>query len=210
MFNTYILLMVVAFILSLFTWQRVDKKVIYIVIVLLAGLVAEFIVLYLKKQQIPHAIVYHIYIPVEYTLLTLFFRTKTAKKKIHPFLLFSIPLYIITSIILSVFFFRLSGYPSINFNIEGFLIIIWSVWLLNSFDEFEETSIFMKPALWLCMGLIFFFAGGFIFNGYYNHLKNTNEPLAKILNEYINNGLNIFLYITMSISFICSLKTAKY
>jgi hypothetical protein len=210
MFNTYILLMVVAFILSVFTWQRVDKKTIYIVIVLLAGLLAEFIVLYLKKQKIHHEIVYHIYIPVEYTLVTLFFRTKTVKKKIHPFLLASVPVYLLTSVILSVFFYRLTGYPSLNFNIEGFFIIIWSVWLLNSFDEFEDRSIFMKPALWLCMGLIVFFAGGFIFNGYYNHIKNTDESLAKKLNEYINNGLNIFLYITMSISFICSLKTAKY
>ncbi len=210
MFYTYITLMFIAFLLSVYTWKKIDRKVIYIAIVLLLGLITEFIVLFIKTQKADHSVLYHIYLPVEYTLFALFFRTKTAKKKIDRFILYSIPCYIITSIILSVFFYHFKGLPSLNFNIEGFLIIIWSVWLLNSFDEFEETSIFMKPELWLCMGLIFFYAGTFIFTGYYTYLKKTDEALADTLNGYINNGLNIFLYFTMSISFICSLKIKKY
>jgi hypothetical protein len=210
MFNTYIITMVVAFILSLCTWKKIDRKVIYIAAILLTGLVAECIVLFLKAGKIQHEVVYHIYIPVEYTLFALFLRTKTVNKKIDPFVLWSIPLYIIISISLSVFYYRFMDYPGLNFNIEGFFIIVWSVWLLNSFDEFEETFIFQKPVFWLCLGLIVFFAGNFIFTGYYNHLKNTDKKFADLLNGYINNGLNIFLYITMSISFICSHKTAKY
>jgi hypothetical protein len=210
MFNTYITLMFIAFLLSVYTWKKFDRKVIYIVIVLLLALIAEFIVIILKKQKIPYVFIYHFYIPVEYTLFSLFFRTKTVNKKIDRLILYSIPLYLVTSIILSFFFYHFKEYPSLNFNIEGFLIIIWSVWLLNSFDEFEETSIFMKPALWLCMGLIVFYAGNFIFNAYYNHLKDTNRVLAENLTTYLNNVLNIFLYITMSISFICTWKTGKY
>ncbi len=210
MFNTYITLMFITFLLSVYTWKKIDSKVIYIAIVLLLGLITEFIVLVLKEQEIAYEFAYHIYIPVEYTLFALFFRTKTAKKKIDRFILYSIPVYIITSVLLSAFFYHFKGLPSLNFNIEGFLIIIWSVWLLNSFDEFEETSIFMKPTLWLCMGLIVFYAGTFIFTGYYTYLKKTDKLLATTLNGYINNGLNIFLYFTMSISFICSQKIKKY
>jgi hypothetical protein len=202
--------MFIAFLLSVYTWRKIDSKVIYIAIVLLLGLITEFIVLFIKKQKIDHSVLYHIYLPVEYTLFALFFRTKTAKKKIDRFILYSIPCYIAASIILSAFFYHFKGLPSLNSNIGGFLIIIWSVWLLNSFDEFEETSIFMKPALWLCMGLIVFYAGNFIFNSYYNHIKNTDKALAKMLNEYINNGLNIFLYLTMSISFICTRRAGKF
>jgi hypothetical protein len=210
MFNTYITLMFIAFLLSVYTWKKFDSKVIYIVLVLLLGLITEFIVILIKAQKIDHAVLYHIYIPAEYTLFALFFRTKTAKKKIDRVILYSVPGYIITSLILSAFFYHFKGFPSLNSNIEGFLIIIWSVWLLNSFDGFEETSIFMKPTLWLCMGLIVFYAGNFIFNSYYNHIKNTDKALAKMLNEYINNGLNIFLYLTMSISFLCTRRAGKF
>jgi hypothetical protein len=210
MFNTYITLMCIAFLLSVYTWTKIDRKVIYIAIVLLLGLITEFIVLFIKTQKADHSVLYHVYLPAEYTLFALFFRTKTAKKKIDRFILYSIPCYIFTSIILSALFYHFKGLPSLNFNIGGFLIIIWSVWLLNSFDEFEETSIFMKPALWLCMGLIVFYAGTFIFTGYYTYLKKTDELLATKLNGYINNGLNIFLYFTMSISFICSVRIKKY
>jgi hypothetical protein len=210
MFYTYILLMFIAFLLSVYTWKKIDRKVIHIVIVLLLGLITEFIVILLQKKKIPYDIVYHIYIPAEYALYSLFFRTKTTNRKIDRFILYSIPCYIVTSIILSAFFYHFKGLPTLNSNIEGFLLIIWSVWLLNSFDEFEETSIFMKPALWLCMGLIVFYAGNFIFNSYYNYIKNTDKALAKMLNEYINNGLNIFLYFTMSISFVCTRRTGKY
>jgi hypothetical protein len=210
MFNTYISLMFIAFLLSVYIWKKIDRKVIHIVIVLLLGLITEFIVILLQKKKLPYAIVYHIYIPAEYVLYSFFFRTKTTNRKIDRFILYSIPCYIATSIILSAFFYHFKGIPTLNSNIEGFLLIIWSVWLLNSFDEFEETSIFMKPALWLCMGLIVFYAGNFIFNSYYNHIKNTDKALAKMLNDYINIGLNIFLYFTMSISFICTRRTGKF
>jgi hypothetical protein len=210
MFYTYITLMFIAFLLSVYTWKQIDRKVFYIVVVLMLGLIAEGIVLFLKSREIAYGLVYHIYLPAEYTFYALFFRTKTVNRAINRFILYSIPCYVITSLILSIFFYQFKGIPSLNFNIEGFLIIVWSVWQLNSFDEFEETSIFMKPVLWLCMGLIFFYAGNFIFTGYYTYLKQTDRELAKRLNEYINNGLNIFLYLTMSISFICSQKIKKY
>jgi hypothetical protein len=210
MFNTYITLLFIAFLLSVYTWTQVGKKLMYISTLLLLALITEFIVIALKKQDIAYAFVYHIYIPLEYVLFALFFRAITPGKKIAPYILYSIPVYFTTSMILSVFFYHFKDIPSLNFNISGFLIIIWALWLLNSFDEFEETSIFMKPTLWLCMGLIVFYAGTFIFTGYYTYLKKTDKLLATTLNGYINNGLNIFLYFTMSISFICSLKIKKY
>lgn len=155
-------------------------------------------------------VLYHIYIPIEYSLLAYFFSLSTKMPTLKKNILLSIPIYLMTSLILSVFILSFYEFPGLNFNIEGILLILWSLIILFNLQPIYEFSILKAPIFWICLGILIFHTGMFLFNGVFNYLFKLNSPLAKQLFQLVNKNLNFLLYICFSIAFVCSHQMKKY
>lgn len=191
-----------------------DKSMRLFPYLLLTSLFAELLVIYiyfiLNKKNGEYFIIYHIYIPIDYLFLGLFFYYAFEKQRIKKVISISIPTFMLISIYLSINIIGFRKYPGLNLNIEGCLLILLSIYRLFTLEPNTNISISKHPVFWICTGLLIYNLGGFIFNGYYNFLIETMSPLAKELNYILNKSFNIILYISFSIAFICSNLTKKY
>lgn len=201
----YLFLLGVSFALSL--WCVKNDKTFWLLSTLL-GLsilteLAVYFMYFVLEWKPQFFAVYHIYIPLEYTLLSYFltqYISSTAAKRL---IFISIPIFIIGSLSITI----LTGpfiFPGSNLNAEGILIIVWTMVALFSIKPISDTPIFRLPIFWISVGLLVYYAGGFFFNFTYQYLQETESALARVLNGIINKGLNYILYTFMIIAFLCS------
>lgn len=177
--------------------------------ILVFGLAIEAIVeilQFLKKDDTPP---YYVYIPVEYCCLAFFYRQNTESLGFKKALLFSIPIYLIAAITLSIFHYRLSGYPSLLYNISCFFSTVWICLLLFNFNKGNGKEIWTHPLFIILSAFLIFFAGIFFFNPAYTYVQKKDPMLAANLRIYINTILNYILYILLSYGFLCSANTTK-
>ena len=161
----------------------------------------------LKKA---YNIVYHIYLPLEYSIFSYFFYLNLEQKFIKKIILLAIILVVLFCCILSLNFVPVTSYPGDIFNLVGGGLTLWAIIVLFNLQPVNNVAFFKLPLFWICFGIIFFYPGMFFFNEVYEHLNNNQPELARKLNYYINKSLNCLLYTCFSISFICSNQMKKY
>lgn len=152
---------------------------------------------------------YYLYIPVEYYCLTQFYKRNTAAVFLVKALNISVPLYFLSALLLAIYRYRFSGYPSVVYNISCFLNIVWITLLLFNFKMGDGQEIWRQPLFVILSALLIFFAGVFFFNLVYAYLQEKDPALAKNLRTYINIVLNFILYLLLSYGFICSANKRK-
>ncbi len=207
----YYILLVTCFFLSLVVYkQRKWRGVIFLVVLLLFGIIIEIAVDILKYYRINHRILYHIYIPIEFTLVALVFSFSNQKQYVKRFILYSIPFFILLSLFISFCFVSVLDFPGLQFNIEGVMLIMLSLISLFSIEVREGVRIGNHPIFWFSVGLLIFHSGLFFLNGLYNYYSNIDKQAAMKLNRLLNGSLNILLYLFWVYSLICSLIIKRY
>ena len=206
----YQIALFIAFACSFLVLKNSNKSLIIFPILFFFANTTELIVAFEKhNHKINYPYIYHFYIPIEYILLGYFYYLNSYSKKVRSIILYSIPLFIIACLYISICAKPNEKYPTLQFNIEGLLIITWVLISLFSLKSEEDINIFKHPFLWINIGLLFFHSGNFFLMGSYNYLLNYNLPLAKKLFKLINTTLNLLLFIFFIIGFICSTQTRK-
>lgn len=155
-------------------------------------------------------LIYHIYIPLEYSLLAAFFYTITQNKTVKRMVLISIPFYVLCSLLLSLFVTSIAEHPGWNFNLEGVLLITWCLITLFTMEPLQELPLLKLPVFWICLGILVFHSGIFFFNGVYAYLQGTNLQTAEHLNQLIIKNLNYLLYLCFTVGFLCAIRMRKY
>ena len=158
LFFIYHLLLAVTFILYLI-FKRSDKRLVYLGILLAVSNIVETIVAYSINVGQPFFYWYHIFIPIDYILLSLLFWNFQKVKWIKAFTIITIPFFVIICLWLSIFKIPLNEYPSLHSIFRGILLILISVLTLFTFsedDKYYRVSIF-----WICIGVLILYSGGF-------------------------------------------------
>lgn len=207
----YLLALIISLVLSL-VCRKSDSSLRVFPWLLSASLVTELVVHYLRyvlhlKPQ--HLVAYHVYIPLEYGLLCWYLYQNADSRWLKQSILYSIPVFVVYSVVLSVWITSVYVVPAANFNTEGILIIIWALAVLFTLPVRDHLSIFQLPLFWICVGLLLFYAGSFMFMGVFNYLLTKESALAIQLNRIINKGLNYILYGCFSYAFLCSHRLGK-
>ena len=153
---------------------------------------------------------YHFYIPIEYCLVTYYFSNLIQIEWVKKLLKISIPVYVTISILISVFINKINQLPSLQYNIDGTLIIIWSIITLFNLPFKPEESIFKAPYFWFCIAFMILFSGQFFMNGFFNSLSKTKPILAEKLGFIIYYCLNYLFYSFMILGLLCSKPTQRY
>jgi hypothetical protein len=154
-----------------------------------------------------YSFVFHIYQPVEYSLLALFYYSLIKKPLIKKLILFSVPVMLIFSVSYysfagGVFF----GADFIDFCVSAFFICIWVVvFFFELLHSEEDFNLVTYPAFWINAANLLFYGGCLLIMGIYFSLYGRNKILAtQLLN--INHYLNLVLYCMYIIGFIQPVK----
>jgi hypothetical protein len=83
---------------------------------------------------------------------------------------------------------------------------IYYFWEL--FQQRESLNLLRQPAFWICSGLLFYCACSFPLQGMLNFMKSLPKVILENL-LIIFDILNIFLYLSFSIAFLCRLKIKR-
>jgi len=130
---------------------------------------------------------------------------RPAAKKVFLFVLVAYPLFSLVNI----FFIQVATFHTMSYCLGCLLIVcacIYYFWEL--FQQKSSVDLIHQPAFWVCSGLLFFYSCTFPLYG----LTKLMESLPKVILVNLFNIfilLNIFLYLSFTIAFLCRLKTRK-
>ena len=190
---------------------RHDAEVWILTLLLALAVLTEatvYVMYYLLALKPQFFAVYHIYIPFEFALLSLYFSRHVHIVLVKKIIAVAIPVFAVCSVWLT-YQNGLFTYPGNNLNLEGFLIIIWAVISLFSIQPKTDVSLFKLPVFWMSVGVLLYYSGGFFFNFVYQYISSEQSEIVRRLNELVNKGLNFVLYTFMIISFVCSNRLSK-
>jgi hypothetical protein len=111
--------------------------------------------------------------------------------------------------LINIFFFQRGGFHTITYALGCLLIIICCVYyFLELFQRPSSVNLGRQPAFWICSGLLFYYTCTFPLYGAINMLKLFPRVILSNL-LYILVLLNILLYLSFTIAFLCRLKTRR-
>lgn len=176
---------------------------------MLVSVLTETAVEIIGKAQKQHYVVYHFFVPLEYTLVTLLLRSAVRNRNIQRAMLLSVFFFWPLSLFISFFVQRLTAFPGISGGVEGMLIILWCLLTLLFIEPRPNLSIFRLPVFWMALGFMAYFVGTTTFNTVYNHLYKTQTARAEQMFNLFNNVSNYVLYIFLIIGILCHKARTK-
>lgn len=182
----------------------------YIIWLLICTAITESIgmynLLFLKKVYYP---IFHIYQPIEYTLLALYFKSIIDLKPWKTIIKLTIPLMIALNLINSIWIQKINELPTYPFLITAILVSGWTiVYYYQTMIQESEIQLIKNSDFWISTGILFFYLGAFFVMGFINIISQKNTEIAIQLYN-INHFLNIVMYTTFTFSFICQVRYQK-
>lgn len=168
--------------------------------------VLGFYSLYISSEKKVNFVLYNIYAPVSFFILSLFFYrvidNKNTKKNVI--------LLVLLIGFVHIFFIFDSLSNKYNFKIFLLSITILSIYSILFLRQIldSEASIYLNPHFWIVTGILFFYAGYFFLSGFINYISLKDPILARKLFT-INHLLNIIYYSLVTYGFICQRRLAK-
>jgi hypothetical protein len=177
---------------------------------LVCGMVNELVVLYLRQSGSSDHLPHHIYVPLEYILLVVFYCRQMPHRSICRTMLLSIPAYVFMALMVYRSPETFSQFPSLTYLASAFLNVVWLVLVFFYFRPPGNVAITALPLFWILAALLVFYAGVFCFLATYQYLLQHHRTIADQSRQLINQSLNILLYIMLSYAFLCSTKVKSF
>lgn len=206
----YLTLVMLGVIASFIAWRKGIKKYLILSILLFCTAIVEIGVQVLVKMKIEFISLYHIFSFIEYPLFCLFLIDAIKTSNVKKIVLISIPVFILSALSLSIFYYHFNNFPGGNINLEGIFQCIVCTYILFNLDVEEDIPILKNQYFWICSGILIFFGTTFFFNGLLTYVFSYNATKALTLFSIINKPLNIILYSFIFIGILCSLKTRSF
>lgn len=206
----YYILFALALLVSFWATNQSICGLNYLRLLLIGGLISEVLVDATSAFSFNSNLIYYIYLPFEYLMLTLFFAKSVKMNSSQRIIVFSIPVYLMIYVALLFYYYPKFEYPGMIYNLGCLIIIIWAVIRLFNLEIVDEVSIVKNPLFWICTGLLILYTGVFFYNAVYNYLLHAKSELASSLRLIINMNLNYLFYLAWIYAFICSIRLKKY
>ena len=99
-------------------------------------------------------------------------------------------------------------FQSMTYSLGCLFVVIGCIYYFwELFQNKNYIRLTREPAFWICSGLLFYYACSFPIYGLINFIAN-DVPVIKVL-AIILDTLNILLYLSFSIAFLCRLQLKK-
>jgi len=161
---------------------------------------------YLVFQLTRNLYLYHLLIPIQYTLFSLVFYQALEGDAPRKAILASIPLYLLTVLLITLHLQTTTEFNSYARLLKNALLACWALlYYREVFKDLKIIRLHREPMFWISTGLFFYSLGNFFVDGLMNYLLGISFELAHAL-YYVSVFLGYFLYITFLIAFVLSCK----
>jgi hypothetical protein len=205
------IIIAISFLASLVAWSkpRAEFYLRSFTLFLLLTLIVESIGLFFIMERRANTILYNIFSAVEFTFYFYVLHEIIHHKKAKKLIAQIIWIYIVLVVLNNLFIQKITSFPSITYSIGCLLVISFCIYyFLELFQLSRSINLIRQPAFWVCSGLLFFYACSFPIFGLLNFLKNMPRTTAQNFLIVIA-FLNIFLYSSYTIAFLCRVRTRK-
>ncbi len=176
---------------------------------LLLTVVVIFIANYLSAHNGNNTVLYNFFGAFEFCFYFFVLYRIIQKELMKKIVFWILCIYPVLALINIFFIQGLNSFHSITYALGCLLIVTICVYyFLELFQLDHSVNLARQPAFWICSGLLFFYACTFPIFGLLNFLRSLPYVILKNL-ETIIDLLNIFLYSSFTIAFLCRLRTRK-
>jgi hypothetical protein len=197
----YYVLLVTCFVISLFHLNIKEVKL--LALLLGVSIITEVIVEIIGTQGFAFFVVYHFFVVLEYSLITIILRSGIREPRWRLLMGISIIIFGLVSLFYSFVVGGWRVFPGINITIESFLVICWCLLSFFSITPDSEASIFRHPFFWLTLAFFVYFSASMSVNGFYNLLLETDVGKAPYFFAVLNSLSNYLLYIMLIKGILC-------
>lgn len=192
---------------GIYTYKRLAKPTKILFWLLAYTFISELIALYIKTYYGKNVYIYHLYNPVQYTLITYAFYLEMRH---YRFMLYSIFLFWAFAVINGIFWEPFLEMFCANLSMTK--SIVTSFWALLYFYELlknvNEYKFLDYPLVWTSIGFLVFNVTNIVGLGLFNVLP-PNDTLAAVIKN-VRSFTNYFLYSAFIGAFFCLQKTISH
>lgn len=176
---------------------------------LLIAIIIQYFASWLVSTYGRNTILYNFYAVFYFTFYLFVLKEVISSprvKKIIRYILFIYPVLTVCNIL---FIQGIRNWNSVGYSLGSLLVVAFSIYYFYElFKRPQFTALSKEPAFWLCSGLLFFYACSFPFLGLANFVQNAPEVILRNLSTILTL-LNIFLYTSFIIAFLCRWRVKK-
>ena len=202
----YIVLLLITLISYFTQFRKKDLYVKLVILLLILWLITTVAAIYATKYAglKNNLFIFHIFTPLEYIILALFFREIIANATVKRLLTYSIPLFIFVAILFTLFIQKLDQSNSGIITLESVIMIFLSLFFLREVLLLQQATVLHKfPLFWIIVGLLFYFTGNLVIEGMLNYVIIHSMQLAKRI-YYIGHIFKYLLFISFTIGAFCN------
>jgi hypothetical protein len=176
---------------------------------LLITIIVEIIGSLLSDKKINTLLLYNIFSTFEFIFYFWILRQVIKNKKAKKIILYCLYLYPLLVFSAIVFWMKPNSFHATTYAFGCLMIVAICVYyFFELFQLSHSVNLIRQPAFWICSGLLFFFSCSFPIYGFANFLSQLPAIILRNL-EVILNIMNILLYTSFTIAFVCKFKVRK-
>jgi hypothetical protein len=163
---------------------------------------------YLALQKIDNTLMSNLSTVVEFTFYFYLLREIVYGRRVKN-VFFAFLLGYPTAALINIFFIQRNAFHTMTYALGCLLVIgscIYYFWEL--FQRTSSVNLGRQPAFWICSGLLFYYSCNFPLYGWLNMIKVFPRVILENLLTILVL-LNILLYLSFTIAFLCRLRTRK-
>jgi hypothetical protein len=204
----FIVISLLASLIAYFKW----KEELYLKVFplfLLISMIAEIIAYMMAEKERDNTLVYNCFSVVEFIfyffVLHEVIHSKKAKK-----IIFHIAWIYVASVILNfIFIQKITEFSTTTYALGCLIIVaICIYYFLELFQLPSSVNLLRQPSFWICSSLLFFYACSFPIFGFAKYINSLPSILVGHLSGILNL-LNVFLYSSFTIAFLCRARMKK-
>ena len=197
-YNVYSSILLIGIIIGCLRFKVINKSNKFFLLLIFATFISESIAHTMIQNGKSNFSVYHIFSPLQYSLVALGYYFDTRSK----YTLLTIPLMIIISIFFSIWIQSPPLFNSYFLTIELFLFSILGISFFQKLLKANtETKLKNYPLFWISCGIILFSVSNLFIFGTHNFFKILN-PAIKHTFKYLRYFTNYFYYIMYIFAFL--------
>jgi hypothetical protein len=178
-------------------------------IYLLIATILAGIICFLALRGRSNIILYNIFTILEFCFYFFVLSRIVVNKKMKRFIFFILLLYPFLAVFNTFLNHSVSVFQTRSYSLGCLLIVAFCVYYFYELFQLPYAiDLLREPAFWICSGLLFYFSCSFPLFGFLNSLKKPPQYIVVHL-DIILNLLDVFLYSSFIIAFLCRIKIRK-
>ena len=176
---------------------------------LLVTVIVTIIGSHLSAQGKNNTIMYNLFSDFEFCFYIIILQSVLRNKIAKRVVLVVFFLYLAFAVVNLAFIQKINGFNSISYALG--CVLVAAICIYYFFELFQRSNLgnlMSQPEFWICSCLLFYYSCTFPIYAMANLLHSNNDFIIRNIRTIIKL-LNIFLYLSFTIAFLCRIKVRK-